>query len=105
MIFESPAILRSSLEEGGPMMVPESMLCGAMVVGFETGFLETDDFIQSGINGWRVPVGDSVALAKSLADSILLSSKQRNVIINNAQEVALNIMSDKAFIQEIKKHL
>lgn len=88
----------SSLEEGGPMMVPESMLCGTMVVGFETGFLETDDFIQSGINGWRVPIGDSLALAQSLATSILLTSEQRNEIVNNAKEIALNIMSDKAFI-------
>ena len=88
----------SSLEEGGPMMVPESMLCGAMVVGFETGFLETDEFIQSGVNGWRVPIGDSLALAQSLATSILLTSEQRNEIVNNAKEIALNIMSDKAFI-------
>lgn len=91
----------SSLEEGGPMMVPESMLCGAMVVGFETGFLETEDLIQSGINGWRVPVGDSLAMAKALAESILLSSQQRVELLSRARESALKVMSDKAFIDQL----
>lgn len=95
----------SSLEEGGPMMVPESMLCGAMVVGFETGFLETEDFIQSGINGWRVPVGDSLAMAKALAESILLSSQQRVELLSRARESALEVMSDKAFVKKIKNYL
>lgn len=95
----------SSLEEAGPMMVPESMLCGTMVVGFETGFLETDDFIQSRINGWRVPLKDSMAMANALSESILLFSEQRSEIVENAREKALNIMSDIAFIEVIKKHL
>lgn len=95
----------SSLEEGGPMMVPEAMLCGTMVVGFETGFLENDDFIQSGVNGWRVPLGNSLAMANALAECITLTPAQRDHLVNKARQSALDTMSDKAFIEEIKKYI
>jgi len=44
--------LCSSLEESGPMMIPEAMLCGAPVVAFDTG--GASDWIDHGTNGYLV---------------------------------------------------
>lgn len=95
----------SSLEEGGPMMVPEAMLCGTMVVGFETGFLESDDFIQSGINGWRVPLRNSQAMANALFDCMTLSQTQHNDVVDSARDNAMARMSDNAFITQVFNNL
>ena len=92
--------IMSSIEEGGPMMVPEAMLCGTMVVGFATGFLENDDLLVSETNGWRIPIKDSSAMALAIAKSILLSASERESYVQSAREKALETMSDQAFIRK-----
>lgn len=101
----SDLYIMSSLEEAGPMMVPEAMLCGTLVVGFQTGFLEDETFIQSGVNGFRVPMANVDALAKTLQSVLALSSERLECILSNARQTALNKMSDNAFVEMFKKYM
>lgn len=99
----SDIYVMSSLEEGGPMMVPEAMLCGALVVGFQTGFLENEDIIQSRVNGYRVPLADVGALEKALYEALSLTDAETIAMRQCAQQTAINKMSDKAFISIMKQ--
>lgn len=99
----SDIYVMSSLEEGGPMMVPEAMLCGTLVVGFQTGFLENEDIIQSHINGYRVPLADVGAFEKALCEALSLTDAETIAMRQCAQQTAINKMSDKAFISILKK--
>lgn len=54
-----------SLEDAGPMMIPEAMLCGTPVVSFEMG--GAPDLIRNGINGQMAPLRDTAALAQAMA--------------------------------------
>lgn len=64
-IFASP-----SLEDAGPMMISQAMLCGTPVVAFDTGIAR--ELITTGYNGYLARTGDAadfaVGLERLLAD-------------------------------------
>lgn len=95
----------SSREEGGPMMLSEVMMCGTPVVGTKTGYLETDDIIKDRLNGYRVPIGDSVAMSKAIEDILSLSAESYHDMSMQARNTALDKMSEDAFICVLKKYL
>jgi glycosyltransferase involved in cell wall biosynthesis len=53
-----------SVEEAGPMMIPESMLCGTPVVAFDTG--GAPDLIRPGATGYLARYKDSGDLAEGI---------------------------------------
>lgn len=58
----------SSLWEGLPTVIMESMACGAPVVA--TDIPGTRDLVQTGENGWLCPAGNPSALAEALLAAI-----------------------------------
>jgi len=54
-----------SIEDAGPMMVPESLLCGTPVVAFKTG--GAPDLIVSGRTGYLARACDPTDLARGIA--------------------------------------
>lgn len=92
----------SSREEGGPMMLSEVMMCGTPVVGTMTGYLETDDIIKDGLNGYRVPIDDSVAMSKAIEDILSLSKENYYNMSVQARKTALDKMSEDAFIRALR---
>jgi glycosyltransferase involved in cell wall biosynthesis len=65
----------SSLEDSGPMMINESIVSGTPVAAFEMGVAV--DLVVNGSTGFRVPLGDSQALAAALASFVRLSPEER----------------------------
>jgi glycosyltransferase involved in cell wall biosynthesis len=59
-VFVSP-----SVEDAGPMMIPEAMMCGTPVVAFPTG--GAPDLIQTMKNGYLAAERDSADMAKGLS--------------------------------------
>jgi glycosyltransferase involved in cell wall biosynthesis len=54
--------VNSSIEDSGPMMINESMMCGTPVVSFNVGV--TDDLIVNGFSGYKAPIYDSRSMAE-----------------------------------------
>lgn len=100
----SDVYVMSSVEEGGPMMVPEAMLCGTLIAGFQTGFLENEDIIQSGKDGFRIPIADVDAMADTLHKILLMSDSEISYMTNKARQKAIETMSDNAFISILEKY-
>ncbi|MEW6405260.1 MAG: glycosyltransferase, partial [Chloroflexota bacterium] len=78
-IFVSP-----SIEDAGPMMIPESMLCGAPVVAFNTG--GAPDLIETMKTGYLAAYKDSSDLANGMY--ALLSSSNLLAMRTAAREAA-----------------
>jgi glycosyltransferase involved in cell wall biosynthesis len=60
----SDVFLCPTIQDAGPMMVNESLLCGTPVVGFKVGILP--DVIENGKTGFIVNKFDTVAMADAL---------------------------------------
>lgn len=74
-----------SVEDAGPMMIPESMLCGTPVVAFDMG--GAPDLITSMQNGYLASHADSTDLAHGMY--LLLTSDDSHPIRLSASETAV----------------
>lgn len=92
----------TSLEETGPMMLSESMMCGTKVIAFQAGASEDESYLQSGVNGYRVKLADAPALAETLYKMLSLSDQEATQMAQNGKQTALQEMSDISFIQRLK---
>lgn len=63
-----------SVEEAGPMMIPEAMLCGLPVAAFDTG--GAPDIIKHKQTGYLAKLGDSADLANGIYFLLTLQSPE-----------------------------
>lgn len=61
-----------SVEDAGPMMIPESMMCGTPVVAYHQG--GAPDIVTTGENGYLAELGDTKDLARGII-AVLSSGK------------------------------
>lgn len=62
--------ISSSLEDSGPLMVNQSIMCGTPVVSFDIGVAK--DLVKNGLTGFRVKTGDSKAMAEGIKSILSL---------------------------------
>ncbi|KAA5548328.1 glycosyltransferase [Adhaeribacter rhizoryzae] len=91
------AFICSSLEDSGPMMVNEALACGTPVVGFEMGLLH--NMIQNGKNGFKVPLGDTTALARAIRSILSLTETEFQTCSANA----IKIVEENASISSLER--
>jgi glycosyltransferase involved in cell wall biosynthesis len=96
-IYVSP-----SLEEGGPMMVPEALACGTPVVGFETGSLFNNSLVENAIHGYKVKTKDSLELANSIKNILELNESDFEKMKKDCRDQAIKKTSYRAFLKSIE---
>jgi glycosyltransferase involved in cell wall biosynthesis len=77
-----------SIEDSGPMMINESMMCGTPVLAFRMGVAE--DLIQEGVTGSIAPLGDASAFADQLLDMLSWDNARRAAARRACRETALS---------------
>lgn len=75
-----------TLQDSGPMMASESLMCGTPVAGFKMGVLP--DVVIDGETGFLADVGDAEGLAKALEKIVTLSEPDRGQMRKNCREFA-----------------
>jgi glycosyltransferase involved in cell wall biosynthesis len=76
-----------SVEDAGPMMIPEAMLCGTPVVAFNTG--GAPDLVVTGKTGFLAQLGDTAHLARGLLQ--VLASPDITKMAQAAAQTALRL--------------
>jgi glycosyltransferase involved in cell wall biosynthesis len=84
-----------SIEDAGPMMIPEAMLCGTPVVAFDAG--GAPDLISSGRTGYLARLGDSADLAHGI-DKIF-ASPDRIELGEEAAQAARQLHEPKSVVR------
>lgn len=93
----------TSLEDSGPMMVVESLMCGLPVFSFPVGI--ANETIENSENGYISPIGDTFDMAKNLFDYTKLSRSQRDMMRYNARNSVIKKMSITEHMRELSKIL
>lgn len=79
----------SSIEDSGPMMINESIMCGTPVVCFEMGVAQ--DLVHTGTTGYRAKLGDSRDLAHGMLSLLTLSEAHAMEQSKSCREIGMKL--------------
>ena len=85
----------SSIQDAGPMMIIQSMMCGTPVVAFEMG--NAIDYVFDGETGYKVPLYNVISLKDKILSVLSLSSEKKTQMSINCRKVAMEKSSYEAF--------
>ena len=92
-----------SIEDSGPMMINQSMMCGTPVVSFEMGVAL--DLVVSGETGYRAKLKDISDMAQGILDILKLDDYNYKIMSDNCRELALKLCSPDVQTERIEKIL
>ena len=78
-----------SIEDAGPSMINQSIMCGTPVVSFEQGV--SLDIVITGKTGYRAKLKNSTDMAKGLHNILSMSEADHIKMKNNCREIALEL--------------
>lgn len=99
----SDVFVSASLEDSGPMMVNQSIMCGTPVVSFDLGV--AIDIVQTGKTGYRAITSDYKDLAKGIESIILLPVEDYELISYNCRVTGIRQFSTNETILRWNKLL
>lgn len=97
----SDAYICPTLQDSGPMMASESLMCGVPVLGYKMGVLP--DVVTDGITGYLADVGDVEDLANVIEKFVILSDEERVSMKKESFEFAINNLTYKQQVEKIVK--
>ncbi len=89
-----------SIEDSGPMMINQSIMCGTPVVSFEMGVAL--DLVITGKTGYRAKLGDSSDLANGIKYIMDLDVQSYREISENCRSVGLELCDPR---KQVSKYL
>jgi len=92
-VFVSP-----SIQDAGPMMVIQSMMCGTPVIAFEMG--NAIDYIFDNITGYRIPIYNTQKLKEGIHKLLSKTDFEKKEMSVQCRQLALNKSSYNAFAQD-----
>lgn len=90
-----------SLEDAGPMMINESIMCGTPVVSFDMGIAK--DLVITGKTGFKAKLNDERDLAKGIISMLKLDNNQLEVYQTNCRKYGLKYCSPDAQVRSFAK--
>lgn len=90
-----------SIEDSGPMVINQSLMCGTPVVAFEMGIAK--DFIKNSITGYLAKLGDEIDLANGIYSIITMSTIELQTVSENCRNIALKNFSCESVLIQFKK--
>ncbi|MBD2752572.1 glycosyltransferase [Spirosoma validum] len=88
-----------SLEDSGPMMVNQALMCGTPVVAFDTGVAQ--DLVITGKTGYRARLGDVADLAQGIQSVLGLSEEQYGQMAAGCREFAEKTFSKRVVMDQL----
>ena len=96
-------VVVSSREDGGPMMIVESLMCGTPVVAFATGL--GAELVITGETGYRAARNDAKDLRKGISYVLNLQPAELQKLSDNCHQLAMKLYSEQTEIAAYRKLL
>lgn len=93
--------ISTSIDDAGPSMVNQSMMCSRPVVTFSIG--TALEVTRNGLNGYMVPNYDDEAFCDAIIEIASKGDDEYSKMCNKAREVAMELTSKKAKVKTIIK--
>jgi glycosyltransferase involved in cell wall biosynthesis len=87
-----------SIEDAGPSMVNQSIMCGTPVVCFDQGV--SLDIVINGKTGYRAKLKDSADMAKGIYEILKMSETEHMNMKNNCRELAIELFHPDVSIKK-----
>lgn len=97
----SDVYLSPTIQDAGPMMVNQALMCGTPVVAFDMGVAK--DLVRSGETGYRARYKDVVDFSNGIQVMLATSLEERTQMAIACRRIALETCSYTAFRQRIEK--
>jgi glycosyltransferase involved in cell wall biosynthesis len=85
--------LCTSIEDSGPMMINQSIMCGTPVVAFEMGVAL--DLVITGKTGYRAKLKDCIDLANGIEYILKLDDNEYNTIRDNCKKIGFELLQTR----------
>lgn len=99
----SDVFLCPSIEDSGPQMINQSVMCGLPVVAFEMGV--APDLVKNGETGYMARLGDSADFANGLFEVLSQDDENYNRLSVNCRDLAMELCSPDKQIEMIEEIL
>lgn len=96
----SDVFLCPSIEDSGPSMINQSVMCGTPVVSFEMGV--SLDLVISGKTGYRAKLKDSADMAQGLFTILNLEDHKYKVLSDSCRKLALELCSPEVQMYKLE---
>jgi glycosyltransferase involved in cell wall biosynthesis len=97
----SDLFLCPSIEDSGPQMINQSIMCGTPVVSFEMGV--SPDLVITGQTGYMAKLEDSADLANGLYSVLSANSDEYQKLSDSSRDLGLKLCSPEVQIESIEK--
>lgn len=92
-----------SLNDAGPSMINQALMCGCPVVSFNNGTAE--DVVVNGLTGYKSEIGDIAGIAESLARLYSMGTEEKKAMTRECRTMALRHNSIPAFAISVRRAL
>ena len=89
----SNAYLSPSIEDSGPMMINESMMCGTPVVAFNIGV--SNELVINKETGYKVNLFDCEEFSKGIYEILIAGEYEEKLMSDNCRSMAMEFCSRK----------
>jgi glycosyltransferase involved in cell wall biosynthesis len=89
-----------SIEDSGPMMINQSIMCGTPVVSFEMGVAL--DLVKNGETGYRAKIKDSAGLAQGIYNILTIESDKYKMLSNKCRDLAMKMCSPDVQMENLE---
>jgi glycosyltransferase involved in cell wall biosynthesis len=90
-----------SIEDSGPMMINQAVMCGIPTVAFDMGVAK--DLVITGVTGHRAKLMDTNDLARGISTVLLLDEISYNQYAENCRKLALELFTPQVQIEKFEK--
>ena len=90
-----------SIEDSGPMMINESIMCGTPVVAFEMGV--SVDLVHTNVTGYRATLMDSNDLARGILQVLNLDLIDAQKMSSECRDIGVRLSSDEVQANGFKR--
>ena len=99
----SDVFVNPSIEDAGPMMINQSIMCGTPVVSFEMGV--AFDLVIPKKTGYLAELRNIDDLAKGINEILSLKEEEQQIMSKNCRNFALENITQNVFVNKFEKIL